>query len=1060
LTLPSTPPGFFTESDEVWIGMILDFGDAVAEGAEDNNSNLGEDKDFDRVFIDGRPDLCGGQFAVDVNILNFGQADVSFTVRNIGAAASEACNVGFYLSENSTFSLLDDLLGQQDIPALNAGHLYSATINLTVPTADPFGGDGTYYVGMITDRFDAVNEADEGNNSSRGLGWDYDAGNYGRKIFFTDFDHGDGGMAIDNEPGGAAVPGLWHRTSHRSSSGGTYSMYFGQEGVWDYDVGDTAGVFLTKTIELPDEPVAFSMKYWAQTDYTTSRDVFKVEVYDVVDDTYHTLLTKTDGSLSNTRGMWDTATADLTDYADRRVRLRFSFDTRDDQENAFEGVYFDEITVLAANNPITIEAFRNLKYDSNLYYDSLMHWAGDHDTLVFNEEQLGGMFRIQTYDHGSGVNGAVALYDYQTGEMLAIDDNSSGLGENGRIVFVNPGVWNSYIVELWDTEEDSMGNLDVLINGDDTILPSDVPLDPNGDGSLTNLYIDVDTDTDFYRATAPATANGMLDISIQVKDGALIPRLQVWKNDGDDAPEAVTISGSAHITGVGPGDVFNISISDNDFDGTGHFDLLVSFSTALPSEMTTAEGFAYFHWDGVSRDTQTFSTFPDDANITQHTDVDSFYFAGDVGWSGEYTIRVNALGGTVDPVLAVYGADTGVLLGFDDDSGGGTSAELTLPLTSFVRYIVAVADDDSFGTGDVEIIITAPQGTFGTSIPLDVHGDGQVSDDITTRDTDFYRFYSPHDTDGDLEVIVDPAGTLDAAVALFDAAGNLIRVSYLESTGANETISVSGLSPSTGYYLTVLAKDYATTGAYDLYVDFGVDSTPVNANAWYSTAEHLQGVGKAMLEVPDDGTFCEPRTAGVARLEIEFSEAIDPASFRPESVRMAGNDSDSNPVALSDITVSTSTAEGDTVGIIGFTPALPDAGRYIVQIEGVTDVAGNPLVRGGSRIFTALAGDAMSDLRVNAIDLSYIWPRRTIRIDGVSEDQTRSDVNCDGRVNAIDLSAAWPRRGGDMRSVRDPVLPGKLAGPSSDALAAAAILANASGESAAPTGAADATGIL
>ncbi|MGB2823240.1 MAG: LEPR-XLL domain-containing protein, partial [Phycisphaerae bacterium] len=42
LTLPSTPPGFFTESDEVWIGMILDFGDAVAEGAEDNNSNLGE----------------------------------------------------------------------------------------------------------------------------------------------------------------------------------------------------------------------------------------------------------------------------------------------------------------------------------------------------------------------------------------------------------------------------------------------------------------------------------------------------------------------------------------------------------------------------------------------------------------------------------------------------------------------------------------------------------------------------------------------------------------------------------------------------------------------------------------------------------------------------------------------------------------------------------------------------------------------------------------------------------------------------------------------------------
>jgi len=1024
LTLPSSPPPFFTESDEVWIGMIVDFGDAVDEAVEHNNSNLGEYKDYDSVPIDGRADLLGADFEVDVNILNFGEADVSFTVWNVGAAASAACNVGFYLSENSTISLLDDLLGQQDIPALNPSHLYSGTINLTVPTTDPFGGDGTYYVGMIVDRFDAVNEADETNNASRGLGLDYDAGNYGRNIFFTDFDHGDGGMEIDNEPGWAENPGLWHRTNHRSSPGGTYSMYFGQEGIWDYDVGDTAGVFLTKTIELPDEPVAFSMQYWAQTDYNTSTDVFKVEVYDVADDTYHVLLTKTDGSLHNTRGGWASATADLSDYADRRIRLRFAFDTRDDQENAFEGVYFDEITVLAANNPITIEAFRNLKYDSDLYYDALMHWAGDHDTLVFNEEQFGGMFTIHTYDHGSGVNGAVALYDYQTGEMLAIDDNSSGLGDNGRVIFVNSGGWNSYIVEVWDTEEDSMGNLDVLINGNDMISPSDIPLDPNGDGSLTGQYINVDTDTDFYRATAPATANGMLDISVQIKDGTLIPRLQVWKDDGDDAAEAVSISGSAHITGVAAGDVFDISISDNDFDGTGHFDILVSFSTAVPSEMTTADGFAYFHWDGVSRDTQTFSTFFDDAYIASGTDVDSFYFAGDVGWSGEYTVRVNALSGTVDPVVAVYGADTGILLGFDDDSGGGTSAELTLPLTSFVRYIVAVADDNSFDTGDVEIIITAPQGTFGTSIPLDVHGDGQVSDEITTRDTDFFRFYSPPDTNGQLEVIVDPAArALDAAVALFDAAGNQIAISYLESNGANETISVIGLSPSTSYYLTVLAKDYATTGAYDVYVDFGIDSTPVNADAWYSTAEHLHGVGEVLLEIPDDGAFSEPRMAGVTRLVIEFSEPIDPASFTPASVRMAGNDVDSNPVDLSDITVSTSTAVGETVGIIGFTPALPDAVKYIVQIEGVTDVAGNPLVRGNNRIFTALAGDAMEDLRVTAIDLSYLWANRAFTIDGVTESQTRSDVTCDGRVNAIDLSAAWARRGANMQNVPDPVLP-------------------------------------
>ncbi|MGB2821651.1 MAG: dockerin type I domain-containing protein, partial [Phycisphaerae bacterium] len=60
--------------------------------------------------------------------------------------------------------------------------------------------------------------------------------------------------------------------------------------------------------------------------------------------------------------------------------------------------------------------------------------------------------------------------------------------------------------------------------------------------------------------------------------------------------------------------------------------------------------------------------------------------------------------------------------------------------------------------------------------------------------------------------------------------------------------------------------------------------------------------------------------------------------------------------------------------------------------------------------------------RVNAIDLSYIWPRRTGQIDGVTVSQTRSDVTGDGRVNAIDLSATWPKRGPSMQDVLDPVL--------------------------------------
>jgi hypothetical protein len=212
-----------------------------------------------------------------------------------------------------------------------------------------------------------------------------------------------------------------------------------------------------------------------------------------------------------------------------------------------------------------------------------------------------------------------------------------------------------------------------------------------------------------------------------------------------------------------------------------------------------------------------------------------------------------------------------------------------------------------------------------------------------------------------------------------------------------------------------------------------IDADPPTIDAWYSAAQHGSGVGQVLLEIPDDGSFSDPRIhAVVTRLLIAFSEPIDPESFTRDSVRIAGRDAKGLPVDLSETAISTRTDEADTVGIIHFCPVLPDVARYLVGIEGVTDAAGNPLAGDSDRVFTALEGDANGDLRVNAIDLSYIWARRTNEIDGVSPEQARADVTGDGRVNAIDLSAAWARRGSDMRGVSDPELPdlsGEAAAP-------------------------------
>jgi hypothetical protein len=277
-------------------------------------------------------------------------------------------------------------------------------------------------------------------------------------------------------------------------------------------------------------------------------------------------------------------------------------------------------------------------------------------------------------------------------------------------------------------------------------------------------------------------------------------------------------------------------------------------------------------------------------------------------------------------------------------------------------------------------------------------------------------------------------GFPDAFVVKLSPSGGHLWSTYLGGGGSDEGSGIAadaaGNALVTGqtwsYGWVSGGWDTMNAGSGDAFAAKVLISPTVNA--WYSLAVHRRGVGEVPLEIPDDGMFSEPRTGGAAKLLVEFSEAIDPAAFVPASVRIAGNHVNGQAVDLSGITVSTSTAEGDTLGVIEFTPALPDVARYLVQIEGVMDEAGNPLAGDNDRVFTAIGGDALGHLRVNAIDLSYIWANRAFPIDGVTESQTRSHVNCDGRVNAIDLSAAWARRGANMQNVPDPLVPGKRDG--------------------------------
>ncbi|KKK74818.1 hypothetical protein LCGC14_2879950, partial [marine sediment metagenome] len=175
LNLPIAPPGNFTSTDDVYIGMIVDANNDVAESNESNNSNVGLSYDKDLVHVVLPPtqaDLYDdgdamSYFNPDIvdspGTPGYGQPwDAYFDIRNGGPAASGSFYVDFYASSNATITPIDHLLGRVTMSSIAGGSYGNADLNLTTfPAGIPAG---VYYVGIIIDPTNVVAESNESNN--------------------------------------------------------------------------------------------------------------------------------------------------------------------------------------------------------------------------------------------------------------------------------------------------------------------------------------------------------------------------------------------------------------------------------------------------------------------------------------------------------------------------------------------------------------------------------------------------------------------------------------------------------------------------------------------------------------------------------------------------------------------------------------------------------------------------------------------------------------------------------------------------------------------------------
>ncbi len=149
-------------------------------------------------------------------------------------------------------------------------------------------------------------------------------------VFYSDnMEHGDSNWTYT---------GLWHITTKRYNSP-SHSFWYGQESTGDYDTGSAnSGYLETKHwIKLYDHPVLY---YWEYRETEENPDYDHTYVQISTDNSSWTTL---DNSYDNDYG--SIKSIDLSDYANKKVLIRFYFDTVDSWYNNYEGWYIDDFKI-------------------------------------------------------------------------------------------------------------------------------------------------------------------------------------------------------------------------------------------------------------------------------------------------------------------------------------------------------------------------------------------------------------------------------------------------------------------------------------------------------------------------------------------------------------------------------------------------------------------------------------------------------------------------------------------------------------------------------------------
>ena len=153
--IPGLPEG------EYYVAYLIDHENVIDESNESDNNYTYILEQIDNYFI---PNLTfvPVQNSIDINGYD---VTIDMQVENIGDLASDACKIGYFISQTNPVDLSAYYIGEKDVVSLNPDEEVNVSFSVNVIQQIPDLPSGEYYVGYVIDYDDDVEEESEFDNN-------------------------------------------------------------------------------------------------------------------------------------------------------------------------------------------------------------------------------------------------------------------------------------------------------------------------------------------------------------------------------------------------------------------------------------------------------------------------------------------------------------------------------------------------------------------------------------------------------------------------------------------------------------------------------------------------------------------------------------------------------------------------------------------------------------------------------------------------------------------------------------------------------------------------------